>query len=40
VGLVTSDANLAKATRLPFAAPGPVVDHGGLKIRLWTTKAL
>jgi putative N6-adenine-specific DNA methylase len=40
VGLVTSDANLAKATRLPFEAPGPVVDHGGLKIRLWTTKAL
>ncbi|MGX6648721.1 THUMP domain-containing class I SAM-dependent RNA methyltransferase [Maricaulaceae bacterium MS644] len=40
VGLVTSDATLAKATRLPFEAPGPVVDHGGLKIRLWTTKAL
>jgi len=40
VGLVTSDANLAKTTRLPFEAPGPVVDHGGLKIRLWTTKAL
>ncbi|MEQ8404520.1 MAG: class I SAM-dependent RNA methyltransferase [Oceanicaulis sp.] len=40
VGLVTSDAGLAKATRLPFGPPGPVVDHGGLKIRLWTTKAL
>ena len=40
VGLVTSDAALAKATKLPFAAPGPVVDHGGLKIRLWSTGAL
>jgi len=40
VGLVTSDASLAKATRLPFGPPGPVVDHGGLKIRLWTTRPL
>jgi putative N6-adenine-specific DNA methylase len=40
VGLVTSDPGLAKATRLPFGPPGPVVDHGGLKIRLWTTTAL
>jgi len=40
VGIVTSDAGLAKATRLPFGPPGPVVDHGGLKIRLWTTKPL
>ncbi|MFP4518799.1 MAG: class I SAM-dependent RNA methyltransferase [Oceanicaulis sp.] len=40
VGLVTSDAQLAKATRLPFGPPGPVVDHGGQKIRLWATKAL
>ena len=40
VGLVTSEAGLAKATGLPFAAPGPVVAHGGLKIRLWQTAAL
>lgn len=40
VGLVTADAGLGKATGLPFGPPGPVVDHGGLKIRLWTTKAL
>ncbi len=40
VGLVTTDASLAQATRLPFDAPGPFVDHGGLKIRLYQTKAL
>lgn len=37
VGLITSEATLAKATGLPFDAPGPVVDHGGTKIRLWQT---
>ena len=40
VGLVTADAGLAKTTGLPFAAPGPVVPHGGLKIRLWQTGPL
>lgn len=40
VGLVTSDAGLAKATGLPFGKPGPVIDHGGLKIRLWRTGVL
>lgn len=40
VGLVTSDADLAKTTALPFEAPGPYVAHGGLKIRLWQTKPL
>lgn len=40
VGLVTADAGLAKATRLPFEKPGPIIDHGGLKIRLWATEAL
>ncbi|RYH11574.1 class I SAM-dependent RNA methyltransferase [Tropicimonas sp. IMCC6043] len=35
VGIVTSDAALAKATGLPLKPPGPVVAHGGLKIRLW-----
>ncbi|MCR9128462.1 MAG: class I SAM-dependent RNA methyltransferase [Alphaproteobacteria bacterium] len=40
VGLVTSDASLAKVTGLPFGAPGPFVDHGGLKIRLHQTGPL
>lgn len=40
VGLITSDASLAKATGLPFQAAGPFVDHGGLKIRLHQTEPL
>tara|TARA_R110002072_G_scaffold2361_8_gene19657 strand:+ start:2872 stop:3987 length:1116 start_codon:yes stop_codon:yes gene_type:complete len=40
VGLVTSDTELAKMTGLPFGPPGPVVDHGGLGIRLYRTEAL
>jgi putative N6-adenine-specific DNA methylase len=40
VGLVTSDEGLARATGLPFGAPGPYVPHGGLKVRLWRTEAL
>lgn len=40
VGLVTSEAPLARATSLPFAEPGPHVAHGGLKIRLWLTGPL
>ncbi|WP_300527536.1 class I SAM-dependent RNA methyltransferase [Maricaulis sp.] len=40
VGLVTTDQVLAKATRLPFAKPGPPVEHGGLKIRLFQTPPL
>ncbi|XBQ17004.1 MAG: class I SAM-dependent RNA methyltransferase [Oceanicaulis sp.] len=40
VGLVTSEEALARATGLPFEAPGPIVDHGGLKIRLWRTGPL
>jgi putative N6-adenine-specific DNA methylase len=40
VGLVTSDASLAKVTGLPFGPPGPFVDHGGLKIRLHQTGPL
>ena len=35
VGMVTSDAGLAKAADLDWAKPGPVVDHGGIKVRLW-----
>ncbi|WP_323716217.1 THUMP domain-containing class I SAM-dependent RNA methyltransferase [Paracoccus aminovorans] len=40
VGLVTSDAQLARATGLPFREPGPYVAHGGLKVRLWRTGPL
>lgn len=40
VGIITSDAALAKVTGLPFQAPGPIIDHGGTKIRLWQTAAL
>ncbi|MEL6314458.1 MAG: class I SAM-dependent RNA methyltransferase [Pseudomonadota bacterium] len=37
VGLVTSETGLARATGLPFNPPGPYIDHGGLKIRLYKT---
>lgn len=40
VGLVTSDPALAKATRLPFGPPGPYIDHGGIKIRLYQSGPL
>mgnify|MGYP002620939299 FL=1 len=40
VGLITADAGLARATELDFAPPGPIVPHGGLKVRLWQTGAL
>lgn len=40
VGMLTSDASLAKTTGLPFQAPGPFIDHGGLKIRLHQTGPL
>lgn len=40
VGLVTSEPALARATGLPFLPPGPVVAHGGLKVRLYQTGAL
>ncbi len=35
VAMVTSDAGLAKSTGLNWEAPGPFVDHGGTKVRLW-----
>ena len=38
VGLVTSDAGLARATGVPFDPPGPAVAHGGLTVRLWTAR--
>ncbi|MDE4174509.1 class I SAM-dependent RNA methyltransferase [Phaeobacter sp. PT47_59] len=40
VGIVTSDAALAKATELPFLPNGAPVAHGGLKIRLYRTDPL
>ncbi|MBC9246684.1 class I SAM-dependent RNA methyltransferase [Paracoccus sp. 11-3] len=40
VGIVTSEAGLAKATGLPFQPPGPIIAHGGLKVRLWQTVPL
>ena len=40
IGLVTSEPGLARATALPFKAPGPPVPHGGLKVTLWQTGAL
>lgn len=40
VGIVTSEAGLAKATGLPFLPAGPIVAHGGLKVRLWQTGVL
>ena len=39
VGIVTADGALAKATGLPLES-GPVVAHGGLKVRLWQTGPL
>lgn len=40
VGLVTSEAPLAKATGLPFVPPGPPVDHGGIRVTLFQTRPL
>lgn len=40
VGLVTSDATLAKATGLPLQAPSPPILHGGLRVMLFTTGPL
>jgi len=40
VGLITSDAALAKATGLPFAPPSEPVAHGGLSVQLFQTGKL
>ena len=40
VGIVTTEAPLAKATGLPFLPPGPPVLHGGLKVTLFRTDRL
>jgi putative N6-adenine-specific DNA methylase len=40
VGLVTSEAGLARATGLPFLPQGPAIPHGGLKVWLFRTAPL
>lgn len=40
VGIVTSDAGLAKATKLPFKPSSDTYSHGGLKVRLFQTDPL
>lgn len=40
VGVITSENALAKVMGLPFQPPGPLVDHGGIKVRLWQTGPL
>lgn len=40
VGLVTSEAGLAKATGLPFNPKGAPIPHGGLKVWLFQTDKL
>jgi len=40
VGMITSDSKLAEATKLPWQKSGPPIAHGGLKVRLYRTKAL
>lgn len=40
VGLVTADPALARATGLPFGAPGESVDNNGTRIALYRTGAL
>jgi putative N6-adenine-specific DNA methylase len=40
VGIITSDAVLARATGLRFLPPGPPVLHGGLRVNLFRTERL
>lgn len=40
VGIVTSEAVLARATGLPFLPDGPTIAHGGLRVRLYRTDTL
>ncbi|MEC9433974.1 MAG: class I SAM-dependent RNA methyltransferase [Pseudomonadota bacterium] len=40
VGLITTEAPLARAAGLPFLPPGPPVAHGGLKVKLFRTEPL
>ena len=38
VAMVTSDAGLARTCDLPWDAPGPILDNGGIKVRLWQAR--
>ncbi|MFN2305943.1 MAG: class I SAM-dependent RNA methyltransferase [Paracoccaceae bacterium] len=40
VGIITSEPGLAKVTGLRFLPDGPLVPHGGLKVRLYQTPPL
>jgi len=40
VGIITTEAELARATGLPFLPPGPPIPHGGLKVKLFRTDPL
>lgn len=40
VGMVTSDTQLAEATKLPWLPTGAPIAHGGLKVRLFRTDPL
>jgi len=40
VGIITADAELAKATGLRFDKPGAPVLHGGIRVTLWQTGPL
>lgn len=39
IALITTEAGLARAAGLDWEKPGPIVDHGGTKIRMWQTEA-
>lgn len=39
-GIITTDASLANSTGLPFITPSSPVQHGGLRVTLFQTKAL
>lgn len=38
--IVTTEADLARATALPFLPPGPPISHGGLRVTLYRTEPL
>lgn len=40
VGIVTSDAQLVRATQLPFLPTEASIDHGGLRVKLYKTDPL
>jgi putative N6-adenine-specific DNA methylase len=40
VALVTSERSLAYQTGLPFKQPGPPINHGGLRVKLYVTDVL